>query len=318
MRLRALSALRVPRGPTARRAASGWATAQGQSDEDGSKFENYHEAAQVYDNIRYAGGVEVTLGAFAQGTSAPLHRQRVLDVGCGTGNYAAALAPHVAELACFDGNASMLAKCKEKLNQLGAAGGGAATTATFAQGLLPALPFDDCSFDSAMCNVVVHHIEDDETRPTWARTAATVAEVARVLRPGGTFCLNHVAPEQLDSYWFLHYVPECRERWRATLVPQQQLVDIFEGAGLTDVRRTTPLDYVLFRPLATYLQRDGPLNPEWRKSTSMWAVGEAAELEHGLKQLETDIASGAIDGILSDYEARRRELGHTMFFYGNA
>ena len=45
-------------------------------------------------------------------------------------------------------------------------------------------------------------------------------------------------------------------------------------------------------------------------------AGLAASIR--LKQLEADIESGAIDGIQSDYEARRKELGHTMFFYGNA
>ena len=294
-----------------------WAKAAGQSDADGSRFENYHEAAQVYDQIRYAGGVEVTLGAWAAGGSSsgtPLHRQRVLDVGCGTGNYAAAVAPHVGQVDCFDGNASMLAKCEEKLGALRdnhAAG-------TFTQGLLPDLPFASGTYHAAMCNLVVHHIEDDDTRPTWARTTAAVHEVARVLKPGGTFCLNHLAPEQVDCYWFLHYVPVCRERFRATLVPQTRLAAMFEEAGLQDVRRATPLDYALFRPLPTYLQADGPLDPEWRKSTSMWALGDAAELEEGMARLRADIASGDIAQVLEEYEARRRELGHTMFFYGNA
>jgi len=50
----------------ASRAALGWtteghgSTAEGQRDADGSKFENYHEAAQVYDSLRYAGGVEAS------------------------------------------------------------------------------------------------------------------------------------------------------------------------------------------------------------------------------------------------------------------
>ena len=48
----------------------------------------------------------------------------------------------------------------------------------------------------------------------------------------------------------------------------------------------------------------------------MWAVGDEAELEEGLKKLEADISSGAIKGVLNDYEARRMEIGHTTFFYG--
>jgi hypothetical protein len=62
------------------------AKAEGQADVDGSRYENYHEAAQIYDGIRHAGGSEVILGAFASGGSGvPLHQQAILDVGCGTG-----------------------------------------------------------------------------------------------------------------------------------------------------------------------------------------------------------------------------------------
>ena len=90
--------------------------ADGQRAADGSSYENYNEAATVYDSIRYAGGAEIIIGAFASGKSGvPLHKQSILDIGCGTGNYAAALQPHVARVTCLDGNPGMLAKCREKL-----------------------------------------------------------------------------------------------------------------------------------------------------------------------------------------------------------
>jgi ubiquinone/menaquinone biosynthesis C-methylase UbiE len=237
------------------------ATASGQDDNNGSRYENYSEAAQVYDGIRYAGGVEVTLGAWSGGShSKPLHEQDVLDIGCGTGNYAAAVAPHVGSLTCMDGSPAMLAKCQEKLQD---------GSVNFVQGLLPTLPFEDDSFDSAMCNLVIHHIEDDSTRPTWANTLALMKEAKRVLRPGGTLCFNHITPQQVDGYWFLTYVPECRERWKSTLVPTEQMYSLLSEAGMSDVRRTTPMDYALFRPMESYLDPRGPLDPGWRKSTSV-------------------------------------------------
>jgi len=292
-------------------APSGLAKASGQDSERGSNYENYTAAAQVYDGIRHAGGTEVILGSFANGgTGKPLHQQDVLDIGCGTGNYAAAVAPHIGSLTCMDGSPAMLAKCEEKL--------GDERTSAFVQGLLPTLPFDDNSFDSAMCNVVIHHIENDETRPTWANTLALMKEAKRVLRPGGTLCFNHITPEQVDGYWFLAYVPECRERWKTTLVPTKQFHELLGEAGLSDVRRTTPLDYTLFRPMEAYLDTRGPLDPAWRKSTSMWAVGEDDELTVALRRIEDDNSNGLVHKVIQDCEEIRTQIGHTCFFYAQA
>jgi len=291
------------------------ARATGQDNEDGSVYENYHEASQVYDTIRHPGGAEVILGAWAAGSGLPLHKQAVLDIGCGTGNYAAAVAPHVGSLTCMDGNASMLAKCEAKLRGLG----GDASTLRFVQNLLPSLEcLESNTFDSAMCNLVIHHIEDDTTRPTWANFTALVAEAKRVLKPGGTLSFNHITPEQVDTYWYLDYVPECKERFRSTLVPTDKMTSIMEDAGFSGVNRTAPIDYVLFRPTETYLDPRGPLDTSWRKSASMWAVGEEDELAVALRRIADDNESGAISDVISESEQRRAALGHTCFFYGTA
>ena len=89
-------------------------------------------------------------------------------------------------------------------------------------------------------------------------------------------------------------------------------------AGLTESKRTVPLDYALFRPMSAYLDTRGPLDPAWRKSTSMWAVGEEDELAVGLRRIETDNANGLVDGVIERCEVVRKEIGHTCFFYAQA
>lgn len=250
----------------------------------------------------------------------------------------------------------MLDACKMKLDGL------CDTTLAFEQTLLPSLaPFDDNSFDSAMCNLVssffiggkdgfrdlgtdgtqkphskqshskqlwshslyfdgnsqvVHHLEDDQTRPGWTNFATLVGEIARVLKPGGTMCFNHIAPEQVDAFWFLHYVPECRERWRSTLVSCDTMVEIMIAAGFSGISRTTPMDYVLFRPMDAYTNPRGPLSLSWRKSTSMWAVGEPDELAVALRRIAAENDTGEIAAVIANYELRRKEIGHTCFIYG--
>ncbi|WP_055586500.1 class I SAM-dependent methyltransferase [Streptacidiphilus griseoplanus] len=107
---------------------------------------------------------------------------RVLDVGCGPGRVAAAALARGARVTAVDASPEMV--------RLAAA----AHPALDAQkGVLPDLPFPDGSFDAVTGNFVVNHLGDP---------AAGIAELLRVLRPGGRLAL---------SCWE-------RERMRATAV----------------------------------------------------------------------------------------------------
>ncbi len=97
---------------------------------------------------------------------------RVLDFGCGPGTISMGLAKAVApgELHGIDMEASQI----EMARSAAAAGGHA--NAFFRTGDATDLPFEDGSFDIAHCHAVLMHVPD---------TQAALAEVKRVLRPGG-------------------------------------------------------------------------------------------------------------------------------------
>ncbi len=93
---------------------------------------------------------------------------RVLDAGCGPGTITAGLARAVApggSCTGVDREASQI--------ELARAGDAAAT---FAVGSIYELPFPDSSFDAALSHAVFEHL---------ARPADALAELRRVLRPGG-------------------------------------------------------------------------------------------------------------------------------------
>ena len=98
--------------------------------------------------------------------------QRVLDFGCGPGTISVGLAKAVqpGEVHGIDMEASQI-----ELARAAAKAGGHAN-ATFHVGDVTDLPFDDNSFDVAHCHAVLMHVPD---------TRATLAEVKRVLKPGG-------------------------------------------------------------------------------------------------------------------------------------
>ena len=98
--------------------------------------------------------------------------QRVLDFGCGPGTISVGLARAVdpGELHGVDMEASQV-----ELARAAAAAGGH-SNATFHVGDATKIPFDDGYFDVAHCHAVLMHVPD---------TAAVLAEVKRVLKPGG-------------------------------------------------------------------------------------------------------------------------------------
>ncbi len=97
---------------------------------------------------------------------------RILDFGCGPGTISVGLAKAVApgELHGVDMEESQI----ELARSVAEAGG--QDNATFHVGDVTDLPFEDDFFDVAHCHNVLMHVPD---------TAAVLAEVKRVLKPGG-------------------------------------------------------------------------------------------------------------------------------------
>jgi SAM-dependent methyltransferase len=93
-----------------------------------------------------------------------------LDAGCGDGRYLAALAGELpARRAGVDLSERILETARARV------------AADLRQANLEALPFDDGEFDLVLCSQVIEHVLDAD---------AGIAELARVLRPGGTLVIS--------------------------------------------------------------------------------------------------------------------------------
>lgn len=114
--------------------------------------------------------------SLAAGIAALLRLGDVLDVGCGDGAAASAIAPYCRSLACIDVDPRMVAETRERIASFPQASARVAD--------VHLLPFADAAFDA----VLLFH-----TLTYAARPARAVAECARVLRPGGrivVLCLD--------------------------------------------------------------------------------------------------------------------------------
>jgi ArsR family transcriptional regulator len=97
-------------------------------------------------------------------------RLRVIDIGTGTGALLPLLAGAVDQVVAVDSSEAMLGRARALCQRSGLTG------IEFQRADIQALPFAESTFDVAFCSMVLHHM---------AQPAAAVAEVARVVRPGG-------------------------------------------------------------------------------------------------------------------------------------
>lgn len=146
--------------------------------------------AQFWDKIakKYAAhamsdvaGYERTLER-ARHYLAPDHE--VIELGCGTGSSALRLAPSVKHLVATDVSREMIAIAQEK------ADAAACANVTFALGPAGNTALADAGFDAALAFNLLHLVRDRQ---------AALAQVRRVLKPGGLFisktpCLSEMNP----------------------------------------------------------------------------------------------------------------------------
>ncbi len=153
---------------------------------------------------------------------APEPHMRVLDVACGSGNTAAAVAPRVRLVAAGDLALPML----QRVTELAAARGLKNVRAAAMD--VEHLPFPGASFDAVTCRIAPHHFAD-------ARLA--VAEVARVLKPGGIFAFeDNIVPPDPALDIFLNEVERLRDPTHVRSYNEEEWKNMLQAAGLRVVR----------------------------------------------------------------------------------
>lgn len=154
---------------------------------------------------------------------------RLLDVGCGEGQVARLAAElHDMDVVGIDPAMSQVSVATER-------GGGP----RYLQGSAAGVPIADASMDAAVACLVFEHIEALD---------AALAEVARVLRPGGRFLflLNHPLLQTPGSGWIDDQMLDPPEQyWRIGAY-------LVEGDTVEQVERGVFIRF-FHRPLSRYL-----------------------------------------------------------------
>jgi len=149
----------------------------------------------------------------------------VADLACGAGDLTVRLAPRVARVVAVDASPEMLAAARRRARGL--------ANVEFHHADLAALPLAAASCDAALLLLALTHVEEP---------AAAVAEMARILKPGGRAVIVDLLRHDRDEF---------RRRMR-------QLRNGFAADELVALLRTAGLDEPECAPLTPESEAKGP------------------------------------------------------------
>ncbi len=149
---------------------------------------------------------------------APKATMRVLDLGCGPGIVAAALAASAREVVALDLTPEMLEKVRQRCRDAGL------HNVRCQLGTAEELPFDDGSFDGVVSRLTFHHFPD---------TSRVLGEMVRVTQPGGRIVVADVVSSENTEEAALHNALEIlRDPSHVRMLSPGELRRLIEAAGL--------------------------------------------------------------------------------------
>lgn len=262
-------------------------------------YEDYNASSKSYDNWRIVVGLdslETALDLAAKRAGVPKTSLKLLDVGCGTGNYIDYVKGKVGSCTGLEINDGMLATAMAKHkgdDRVKLISGSAADMDCF----------EDETFDIVIMTQVLHHLAAE-------MQCKALANIKKVMKQDGVFWTTISTPvQQREGFWWAFLIPKAAETLASRLPDMQhQLVDTGLKIAATDVPGDTHLEN------EKYLDINGPFSEEFRKADSQWSLATTEELEAALSWWKDQIEAGLADGLLKEWEERRKSVGQFSAF----
>jgi len=194
---------------------------------------------------------------------------KVLDLGCGGGFTSEFLAKRGAIVSGIDQSQNCIdaAQKHASLSQL---------TIDYCHGYAEFLPYANQAFDAVVCVDVLEHVAD---------LTQTMAEVHRVLKPGGMFCfdtINRTFKSKLTMIWlledWLRQIPCGIHDWQKFIKPEE-LQDLMLKTGFEAIEFCgfNVLGETVRENIAAYLhyRRTGAFKIHLSDNTSVMYIGKA-------------------------------------------
>ena len=224
----------------------------------------------------------------------PVSDLKLLDVGCGTGNYLSAVSPKLGKCIGIEFNEGMLAQAQAKEMPGVELSQGSALDLT---------RFEPGSFDLVIMTQVLHHLEPEDHNQV-------LQQIARVLAPGGALWMSTQTPHQhMDGFWWTPLIPKASAKVAARFPGLPELTKAMTSAGFASISTHVPAETLISPP--HYLVRDGPFDEIFRNCDSTWSAATDDELQSGLDWWRDMIDSGSAGAFMEQREERRAIVGMT-------
>lgn len=192
---------------------------------------------------------------------------RILDLGCGTGNYLRAQMNYFKSDSIkwfgLDKSDSMLTIAKDKLNG----------KITLTQSNAEILPYQKNYFDYVICNQAYHHFISKKS---------AFAEVYRVLRQNGIFYINSIYPFLMKNSWVYNYFPKIYDKDRKRFWKKDKIFNFLEVLGF-DVKLEVRT-YLIRRKLDLILEE------ALLKNYSQLYLIKESEYQEGVQNIKKEIS----------------------------
>jgi len=148
---------------------------------------------------------------------AHLSRAVAIDVACGPGTFTRSLATHVRNAIGVDLTPAMVEKARAEAARAGV------MNVKFVCADVNALPFQDDSVDVVSCGYAVHHMIEP---------ARSIAEMVRVLRPGGRVAIMDCIVAEDANAATLDAIERVRDPSHTNTQTRTQMRTLFREAGV--------------------------------------------------------------------------------------
>lgn len=238
----------------------------------------YDSIGKNYNSTRKADPVLVDK---LMGHLKPAEDGEYLDVGCGTGNYTAAIHNRGVSMTGVDPSKKMLDMAMRQNKAI-----------KWLSASVENLPFTDHEFEGAIGTLTIHH---------WSNLQEGCNEIFRVLKPGGRLILFSSTPRQMAGYWLNHYFPKMLKDSMTQMPTYETVHDCLSTSGFKTIGTENYAIHPELEDLFLYSGKHDPsmyMNDQVRNGISSFsALANQKEVALGLESLRNDIQSGKIEEI---------------------